>query len=119
MTSPATERVADRSPQDKAPPSGRRGWTFLTNHAHVLVAVAADPDIRVEDIAAQVGITRRAALLILRDLQDDGYLARERRGRRTHYTVARHRRFRHPAAAQHEVDELLGIFSDLEAPVGS
>lgn len=88
----------------------RTSWTFLTNHAHVLLAVARDPDQRVTDIAAAVGITPRATLLVLRDLEDAGYLQRHREGRRTHYTVATHQPFRHPATASHEVDELLAVF---------
>ena len=88
----------------------RPSWTFLTNHGHVLLAVAADPDARVADLAARVGVTQRAALSILRDLEDGGYLARSRRGRRTHYELRPHQRFRHPSTAGHEVDELLAIF---------
>ena len=85
-------------------------WTFLTNHGHVLLAVAAAPDALVEEIAAQVGITTRATLGILRDLEVAGYLVRTRRGRRTHYEVQPHRPFRHPSTAAHEIDELLAIF---------
>jgi predicted ArsR family transcriptional regulator len=85
-------------------------WTFLTNHGHVLLAVALDPDTRVDDIAARVGITARQALNILRDLEEGGYLRRERRGRRTHYTLSAARPFRHPLSAGHEVGELLAIF---------
>lgn len=90
--------------------TGARRWTFLTNHGHVLLAVAGAPDLRVAEIAAQVGISPRAALAILRDLEDTGYVRRTRVGRRTHYTVQPHQPFRHPAAAAHEVDELLAIF---------
>ena len=86
-------------------------WTFLTNHGHVLLAVASDPDARVADIAAQVGITQRAALSILRDLENGGYLTRTRNGRRTHYELRPHQHFRHPSTAQHEVDELVAIFT--------
>jgi predicted ArsR family transcriptional regulator len=94
----------------------RPSWTFLTNHGHVLLAVARDPDVKVSDIAATVGITSRAALMVLHDLEEAGYLTRERVGRRTHYTIEEHRPFRHPAAADHEVDELLAIFAQ-DAPV--
>lgn len=86
------------------------GWTFLTNHAHVLLCLAADPQRRVEDIARHVGITERQALNILRDLEDAGYLRRTRVGRRTHYTLVPRRPFRHPSTADHDVAELLEIF---------
>ncbi|WP_308016358.1 winged helix DNA-binding protein [Cellulosimicrobium marinum] len=86
-------------------------WTFLTHHAHVLLAVAADPDARVADVAAAVGVTQRTALAVLRDLEDAGYLHRERVGRRTHYTVHPHRPFRHPQTRERDVDDLLAIFA--------
>lgn len=86
-----------------------RTWTFLTNHAHVLLAVARAPDIRVAELAAEVGVTTRAALAILRDLEEAGYVIRTRRGRRTHYEIRPHQHFRHPATAQHEVDGLIAL----------
>jgi DNA-binding transcriptional ArsR family regulator len=93
-------------------PSGNAGsWTFLTNHGHVLLAVAMNPDIRVKELAQIVGITTRHALLILRDLEDAGYVRRERVGRTNHYTVQSSRPFRHPTAASHQVHELLDIFT--------
>ena len=89
--------------------TGRPAWTFLTNHAHVLLAVARAPDARVTEIAAEVGITPRAALSILRDLDEAGYVIRSHRGRRTHYEVRPHQHFRHPSTAQHEIDVLLDL----------
>ena len=86
-------------------------WTFLSNHGHVLLAVATDPDRRVRDIAAEVGITTRATVTILNDLEDAGYLRRTRIGRRTHYTVDPRRHFRHHLTADHEIGELLAIFT--------
>lgn len=91
----------------------RPGWTFLTNHGHVLLSVVRSPDARVQDIAATVGITTRAALGILQDLEEAGYIHRTRIGRRNHYTFHRDQPFRHPATADHNVDELLAIFADL------
>jgi hypothetical protein len=111
------------------PPDTTSSWTFLTNHGHVLLAVAMNPDIRVKELAQLVGITTRHTLLILRDLEDAGYVHRERVGRATHYTVHSSRPFRHPTAAAHQVHELIAIFSgpptqhqptiqqDLEVPV--
>ncbi|WP_432546981.1 helix-turn-helix transcriptional regulator [Kineococcus sp. SYSU DK004] len=94
------------------------GWTFLTNHAHLLIAVARDPDARVRDLAAVVGVSERAALTILQDLQDAGYLHRHRVGRRNTYTLRRDLPFRHPANAAHGVGELLAIFEDGDGPAG-
>src|ERR1700721_1080163 len=63
------------------------GWTFLTNHAQVLVCIAHDPGVRLRDIGERVGITERAAHRIVTELADAGYLTRERNGRRNHYTI--------------------------------
>jgi DNA-binding Lrp family transcriptional regulator len=84
-------------------------WDFLTNHAHVLVCVARDPGIRLREIAAAVGITERAAHRILSELVDDGYVVRERQGRRNHYQVKTELPLRHPLASEREVGDLLGV----------
>jgi len=86
-------------------------WTFLTNHAHVLLVVAADPQARLRDIAERVGITERATQLIVSDLAREGYLAKERVGRRNRYTLAAGLPLRHMAESGHSVDELVKIFS--------
>ena len=95
----------------------RPPWTFLTNHGHVLLAVAQSQDARVSEIAARVGITTRATLAILKDLESAGYLRRHRVGRRSHYSVDGHRPFRHPAIAAHEIGELLDVLAP--APAGA
>ncbi len=87
-----------------------RTWTFLTNHAHVLVWVSNHPQARVRDIAANVGITERAAQSILRDLEADGYVSKQRLGRRNSYTVHPGLPLRHPIEAHHAVGELLRLF---------
>jgi DNA-binding IclR family transcriptional regulator len=66
---------------------GNNGWKFFTNHALVLLAVAADPEILLREIAEAVGITERAAHRIIGDLEDGGYISRQRRGRRNYYQV--------------------------------
>jgi hypothetical protein len=89
-------------------------WTFLTNHAHVLVALARDPEARLRDVAELVGITERAAQGIVRDLVEAGYLRRERVGRRNRYEVDEGLPFRHPLERSHHVSVLL---RPLGAPV--
>lgn len=88
--------------------TGRR-WTFLTNHAHVLVCIARDPGIRGRDIAERVGITERAAQSIVADLAEAGYLTRTRVGRRNTYEVHPDLPLRHPVEAAHQVGELLAV----------
>ncbi|MEV6596821.1 MarR family transcriptional regulator [Actinoplanes sp. NPDC051346] len=89
-----------------------RTWTFLTNHAHVLLAIARDPTVRLRDVADTIGITERAAQAIVTDLETDGYLTRERVGRRNQYTVNGAGRFRHPAEADRHIGDLLNLFTD-------
>lgn len=90
-------------------PATETRWTFLTNHAHVLLTVARDPQIRVRDLAARVGVTERAAQKILADLVQAGYVTRTRAGRRNSYTVATGQPLRHPMDANHDLDELLAV----------
>ena len=87
------------------------GWTFLSNHGHVLVCIAADPDLRLRDIAAQVGITERAVFSIVNDLEADGYLTRIHVGRRNRYELNQGRPLRHPVEASHTIGELLGVLA--------
>jgi predicted ArsR family transcriptional regulator len=98
------------TPAERVP--AQPSWTFLTHHAHVLLAVAAEPDALVQDIAVRVGITRRSTLSILRDLEEAGYVRRTRVGRRNHYGVNPRRPFRHQAQAGHTIGELLAVFTD-------
>jgi predicted transcriptional regulator len=90
------------------------GWTFLTNHAQVLVCIARDPGIRMRDIGARVGVTERAAHRIVAELADVGYIARERNGRRNHYTINADLPLPDPIARQQNVGELLAILSPPE-----
>ncbi len=82
-------------------------WTFLTNHAHVLLCVSKDPGMRLRDIAEAVGITERAAQRIIAELVADGYLTRERDGRRNRYQLYPELPLRHPLERSHQIGELL------------
>ncbi len=88
-----------------------RSWTLLTNHGRLLLLIAAHPDSRLRDLAERAGITERAAGSIVGDLEDAGYVTRQRVGRRNTYVVHPDRPFRHPAEAGHQVADLLTIFS--------
>lgn len=87
------------------------GWTFLSNHGHVLVALSRDPAARIREIAAVVGITERAAQAILKDLEVAGYVTKEKVGRRNAYSLNTELRLRHPAEAETSVRDLLDIFA--------
>src|ERR687898_3429764 len=87
-------------------------WDFLTNHAHVLLSISQDPGIRLRDIAAAVGITERAAHRILSELVEEGYVLRERQGRRNRYQVVLELPLRHPLVQEREVGDLLEVLSE-------
>ncbi len=84
-------------------------WTFLTNHAHVLLCIARDPGMTLRDIARDVGITERAAQRIVGDLVSEGYLSRRKVGRRNEYEVHPDAPLRHPLSREHEIGEILGV----------
>lgn len=92
-------------------------WTFLTNHAHVLVCLLRDPEMRMRDVAVQVGITERAVQRIVAELEAGGALRRERDGRRNRYHVDLSARLRHPLESHRTVGDLLDGIVD-PAPSG-
>lgn len=79
--------------------AAEHGWTFLSNHGHVLVAIARDPHARVRDLAERVGITERAAQQIVGELVNQGIVVRQKVGRRNSYTIAPGAHLRHPLEA--------------------
>ncbi|MDQ6914359.1 MAG: winged helix-turn-helix domain-containing protein [Actinomycetota bacterium] len=87
-------------------------WSFLSNHAKVLLCIAHDSGARLRDIGDQVGITERAAHRIVSELAQAGYLTRERRGRRMHYTIAHHLPLPDPPVRRQTIGELLEILTD-------
>ncbi|MEU6865575.1 helix-turn-helix domain-containing protein [Streptomyces sp. NPDC046876] len=92
----------------------RSEWTFLTNHARVLLAVSRDPGVRLRDVALTCGVTERTVQAIIADLEEAGYLTRESRaddGRRNHYAIVPGSLFRHPAEGGHEIAGLLALLS--------
>jgi DNA-binding transcriptional ArsR family regulator len=94
-------------PQLEMPP-----WTFLTNHAHVLLAISHDPELRQRDIAHVVGITPGAVVRILHDLEENGYVTAERIGRRNRYEINTSVKLRHPLEADHTVGDLIASLRD-------
>ena len=88
------------------------GWTFLTNHAHVFLCLAADPEVRLRDVAARVGITERAAQRIVADLDAEGYISTKRIGRRNRYAVHPELPLRHPVEGHHPAAILLQILDE-------
>ncbi|NUW33022.1 MarR family transcriptional regulator [Nonomuraea sp. SMC257] len=95
---------------------GQSRWTFLTNHARVLLEIARNPEVRVREIAATIGITERSAQGIVTDLREAGYLDPVRVGRRNHYSINADRRFRHHTEADMPVRALIDMFTHRDQP---
>ena len=92
------------SPRSNAP-----GWSFFTNHAHVLLCLAEDPEMRLRDVVAAVGITERAVQKIISELVAGGVLERERIGRRNVYRIHGELPLRHPVESHCKVQGLIGF----------
>lgn len=90
----------------------RRTWTLLTNHGRILLLLARDPESRLRDLADEAGITERSVQAIISDLEESGYVTKQRVGRRNTYRVNRRQPFRHSAESGHRIGELLDLFSE-------
>jgi hypothetical protein len=98
------------------PPDGTPTWSFLTNHARVLLCIAQDPGVRLREIGQTVGITERAAHRIVGDLADAGYISRERSGRRNRYTIQSQLPLPDPLARGQRVGDLLAVLASSGSP---
>jgi predicted transcriptional regulator len=105
--------MIDARTSDGADEPGRPGgeWTFLTNHAHVLICLAKDPTARQRDIARDVGITERAAQKIITELEAEGYVERIKVGRRNRYELHTEIPLRHPLEWHRDVGALLELIT--------
>ncbi|MGW2788201.1 helix-turn-helix transcriptional regulator [Streptomyces populi] len=90
-------------------PEPHSGWTFLTNHARVLAAIADNSNVRIRDIAARCRLTERAVQRIISDLEQDGYLSHTRDGRTNTYVIEQDKVLRHPAEAGLPLASLLSL----------
>jgi|SRR5688572_27259834 predicted ArsR family transcriptional regulator len=93
------------------PRDGTPTWSFLTNHAQVLLCIAQDPGIRLREIGDAVGITERAAHRIVVELAAAGCISRRRNGRRNHYTIHSHLHLPDPLAREQKLGDLLAILA--------
>ena len=89
-------------------------WTFLTNHARVLVCIARDPGARLRDIAAELGITERSAFAIVTDLIQAGYVVKVKDGRRNRYQIRAHLPLPEPTSRERTIGEVLGLLSGVD-----
>lgn len=84
-------------------------WTFLTNHAHVLIVLHSEPDLVLREVALRVGITERAVQRIVHELEEEGYLTHERVGRRNHYQIGANKNLRHPVESHCTIHQVLNL----------
>ena len=86
-------------------------WTFLTNHAHVLALLHSNPQIVLRQVALEVGITERAVQRIIQELEEGGFIQREKVGRQNRYRVSTKERLRHPIEAHRTIGDLLKLIN--------
>lgn len=91
-------------------------WTFLTNHARVLLCIARDPGMRLRDIAARLGITERSTYGIIIDLTEAGYIVKQKTGRRNRYEIKAHLPLPESTGRERTVGEILALLVDDDAP---
>ena len=97
--------------EDQSQPNPQsKPWTFLTNHARVLLLIAGNPDTLLRSVAASIGITERATQRIVADLEEAGYVSHEKVGRRNRYQIETTAHLRHPLERSIEIDRLIGLF---------
>ena len=98
-----------RKPREPREPRATN-WTFLSNHAHVLILLAKEPEILLRDVADLVGITERAVQKIVADLEKSGFFKKEKIGRCNRYNINMKIPLRHPLEAHKQIGELLSVF---------
>jgi DNA-binding MarR family transcriptional regulator len=101
--------MRDKESRRKTPETDAPAWTFLTNHAHVLICLARDPELVLREVALLVGITERAVQRIVADLEEGGYLERSKEGRRNTYRLTLTKKLRHPVEGNCHVRDLVEL----------
>ncbi|MCR9120206.1 MAG: winged helix-turn-helix transcriptional regulator [bacterium] len=103
---------------DTAPPTeassasdSAKHWTFLTNHAHVLITLHSEPGLVLREVANRVGITERAVQRIVQDLEEEGFVRREKVGRKNEYEVLTDEALRHPIESHRKIGDLLKLIT--------
>lgn len=105
----SNQKTPSAAKADSDKPSS--GWTFLTNHAHVLAVLHSDPEKVLRQVAVEVGITERAVQRIIQDLEEGGFIQRERVGRQNRYSILEDQPLRHPIEAHRKIGNLLELIA--------
>lgn len=114
MAARSTAKTRARSGADKktgknADPEKAPAWTFLTNHTHVLLCLHEDPELTLREVSQRVGITERSVQRILSELEDGGYVTRDRVGLRNRYRFKTNVALRHPIEAHCKIGDLINM----------
>lgn len=115
-TSPPKRAKATVPKQDDRESGHASRWTFLTNHSHVLFLLAQDPDLVLREVAQRVGITERAVQRIIVDLEDGGFVEREKVGRQNRYRLITDRALRHPVESHCTIGDLIELVTRTRSP---
>lgn len=107
----AAGRARNGRPVDQARAASKAEprWTFLTNHAHVLIVLSKNPSTVLREVALRVGITERAVQRIIADLERDGFIEREKVGRQNSYRLRFKQPLRHPIEAHRSIGDLIDL----------
>ena len=106
-TAPRRRRAAPRAAREPEPEPA--GWTFLTNHSHVLLCLSAEPELSLREVSLKVGITERSVQRIVGELEAAGYLSRSREGRRNRYEITGSLPLRHPLERHTRIGDLIAL----------
>lgn len=117
-TKTSQPKVAVATATASVSPASSSRWTFLTNHAHVLAMIHSHPEMVLREIALHVGITERAVQRIIQELEEAGFILREKVGRRNTYEVQTDVPLRHPIESHRNIGDLLELVSDRPSELG-
>jgi len=93
------------------PTDSSKSWTVFTNHAHVMILLSQDPKMVLREVALKIGITERAVQKIVADLQESGFIVKEKKGRANHYKLIFDKPLRHPIEAHKKVKEVIELIN--------
>jgi predicted transcriptional regulator len=88
------------------------GWTFLSNYAHVIICLHRYPDSTLREVSLKVGITERAVQKIVADLERDGFIEKEKIGRKNHYKIFHNKLLRHPLEDKKSIGDLITLLNE-------
>ena len=97
--------------ENKISKEKNENWTFFTNHAHVMIVLADQPDMVLREVALKVGITERAVQKIVADLEKTGFIIKEKKGRSNYYKLILDKPLRHPIESHKTVETVIALIN--------